>query len=135
MKKIYIFAGIVFVCVLLIITSVFIFDLYDFSKNLGNNAEDIGTVEETKFIGTWETVYFEDDDNFVGYNGIYKFSADGSGTVGGLTCMWLVMDTKLIIDLTEENIGLIYDYSFSDSFNTMTLNNSKITMEFTKILD
>jgi len=135
MKKIYIFAGIIFFLVLIIITGVFIFDLHDFAENLGKQTEDIGTSEETKFIGTWETTFFENDDRFIGYNGNLKFSSDGSGTIGGIPCMWFIMDSKLIIDLIEENIGRIYDYTFSDDFNKLTLSDSNGTLVFSKFLD
>jgi len=132
MKKIYIFAGVVCLFILLLTTWLFIVDFSDFAKFLGKEAEESATDEKSKFIGTWKTVYIEGDERFVGYNGIYKFSSDGSGTIGGLICNWDLKDNKLFIDYFEGSSHLIYDYIFSENYELLTLNNSKGSLVFNK---
>jgi hypothetical protein len=132
MKKIFILAGAVLLFVLLFTTWFFIIDLSDFAKSIGEKTKDTATDEKSKFIGTWETTYIEGDDRFVGYNGVYKFSSDGTGTIGGLICSWDIKNNKLVIDYFEESMNLIYDYFFSENYELLTLINSKGTLEFSK---
>ena len=134
MKKIIILAAAVLIFVLLLTTWLFVVDFSNFAKYLGDRTKDTGTYEKSKFIGTWETTYFEEDERFVGYNGIYKFSADGTGTIGGLTCTWDISDIKLVIDYYEGVTTIVYDYLFSEDYETLALNNSKGTLEFSKSL-
>ena len=96
MKKIFILAGAVLLFVLLLTTWLFVIDFSDFAKSLGDKTKDTGTDEKSKFIGTWETAYFESDERFFGYNGIYKFSSDGTGIIGGLICTWDIKNYQLI---------------------------------------
>ena len=132
MKKIFIFAGAVLFFILLLTTWLFIVDFSDFAKFLGKEAKGSTTDEKSKFIGTWKTMYIEGDERFVGYNGIYKFSSDGSGTIGGLICNWDLKDNNLIIDYYEVSSPLIYEYIFSENYELLTLNNSKGSLVFNK---
>ena len=134
MKKIFVFAGAVLLFILLLTTWLFIVDFSDFAKVLGDKTKDAGTDEKTKFIGTWETTYIEGDKRFFGYNGIYKFSSDGTGTVGGLICSWEIKNSQLIIDLYEYSSKIIYKYFFSEDFESLTLYDSKGSIEFSKSL-
>ena len=134
MKKIFILAGAVLLFVLLLTTWLFIIDFSDFAKSLGEKTKDTGTDEKSKFIGTWETTYFEGDESFIGYNGIYKFSSDGTGTIGGLTCTWNINNYTLIINYYEGSSTIVYDYFFSENYELLTLYNSKGSLEFSKSL-
>ena len=134
MKKIFIVAGAIFLFVLLLSAWLFIIDFGNFAQTLGGGVGDILLDEKIKFIGTWETTYLEDDDRFVGYNGIYMFSSDGTGLIGGLSCTWDIVDSKLIIRYYEGFATLTYDYSFSDDVITLSLNDYKGTLDFTKKL-
>ena len=135
MKKIYILAGSVLFFVLMLTTWLFVINFSDFAKNLGQKTKDSSLDEKSKFIGTWKTTYFEDDDRFIGYNGIYKFSLDGTGTVGGLVCSWNLSDNKLIINCLQVDEILKYDYNFYNNYNSLSLNNSKGVLEFSKLLE
>lgn len=135
MKKIFIFAGVVLFFILILTTWLFIVDFSDFAKFLGKEVKESSNDEKSKFIGTWKTVFIEGDERFVGYNGIYKFSSDGSGTIGGLTCSWVLTENKLVVDYFEGSQPLIYDYIFSENYELLTLNNSKGSLVFSKFIN
>ena len=132
MKKILILAAAVLVFVLLLTTWLFVVDFSNFAKDLGERTKDTGADEKSKFIGIWETTYFEEDERFVGYNGIYKFSADGTGTIGGLTCTWDISGSKLVIEYYEGASTIVYDYIFSENYEKLTLISSKGALDFSK---
>jgi hypothetical protein len=96
MKKIFILAGVVLLFVLLLTAWLFIIDFNIFAETLGEGAKEAALDEKSRFIGTWETQYIEVDDRFVGYSGVYIFSADGTGLIGGLVCTWDISDDKLV---------------------------------------
>lgn len=130
MKKIYILAGVVLFFVFVIMVWIFFFDFFDFASTLGDKSSDIALDEKSKFIGTWETTYIEDDGRFVGFNGIYIFNTDQTGTVGGLICTWDIVDNKLIISYYEGVATLTYDYEFSNDSNLLILTNTKGSLNF-----
>ena len=130
MKKIYILAGVVLFFVFVIMVWIFFFDFFDFASTLGDKSSDIALDEKSKFIGTWETTYIEDDERFVGYNGIYIFNTDQTGTIGGLICTWDIIDNKLIIHYYEGIATLTYDYEFSNDGNLLILTNTEGTLNF-----
>jgi len=132
MKKIFIFAGAILLFVLLLTAWLFIIDFSIFAEDLGEGVKEGALDEKTRFIGTWETPYIEGDDRFVGYNGIYTFSADGTGSIGGLLCTWDISDGKLVIHYYEGFATLTYDYSFSDDEDTLVLTSSDGSLTFTK---
>ena len=132
MKKIYIVAGIVLLFVLILTAWLFIIDFGGFAQKLGGGAADIASNEKSEFIGTWETTYIEDDDRFVGYNGVYRFSIDGTGSVGGLTCTWDIENDTLVIDYYGGVSTLTYDYSFENDADILVLTNSNDTLLFIK---
>ena len=112
---------------------VFFFNFYDFATNLGEGAEQASSDEKTKFIGEWITEYMPGDERFVGNNGVYIFSSDETGSIGGLPCTWELSNGQLLIDYYEGFRSITYDYSFSNDDNILTLTNSIGTLEFTKI--
>lgn len=133
MKKIYIVAGIVLFIGFLAMVWIFFGDFFDFAQNLGEGAKKASYEEKTKFIGTWETIFIEGDERFVGFNGIYKFNTDGTGTIGGLLCTWDIKDNKLVIHYYEGIATLTYDYTLSDDDNSLILTKSKGSLEFVRI--
>ena len=135
MKKIFIVVGIILFFVLMLMAKLFIIDFSKFAESLGEGAEKAASIEKSKFIGTWETPYIEDDERFVGYNGIYTFSSDGTGSIGGLLCTWVISDNKLVIHYYEGIATLTYDYSFSEDFETFTLTDSNGILVFSKQSD
>jgi len=135
MKKIYILAGAVFLLVLILMCWFFIFNYYEFATNLGKKSKDAALNEESRFIGTWETEYIEEDNRFIGFNGIYVFSSDGTGSIGGLSSTWDVEEGKLIIYYYERISSVSYEYSFSEDESILTLSNSNGFLEFTKNID
>ena len=112
---------------------VFFFDFYDFATDLGEGAEQVPIYEKTKFIGEWVTEYIPGDERFVGNNGVYIFSSDETGSIGGLPCTWELSNGQLLINYYEGFRSITYDYSFSDDDNILTLTNSTGTLEFTRI--
>ena len=130
MKKIYILAGVVLFFVFVIMVWIFFFDFFDFASTLGDKSSDIALDEKSKFIGTWETTYIEGDERFVGYNGIYIFSTDQTGTIGGLVCTWEIIDNKLIIQYYGGIATLTYDYEFSNDGDLLVLTNTEGTLNF-----
>jgi adenine specific DNA methylase Mod len=134
MKKIYIIVGAILLFVFLLFAWIFIIDFSNFAQTLGGGVEDIEVIEKSKFIGTWETPYIENDDRFVGNNGIYTFSSDNTGSIGDLSCTWDITDNRLVIRYYEGILTLTYEYSFKDDDNTLNLTNSNGTLEFSKLL-
>ena len=132
MKKIFILAGAILLFVLLSTTWLFIIDFSIFAENLGEGVKEGALDEKTRFIGTWETLHIEGDDRFVGYNGIYTFSADRTGSIGGLLCTWDISDGKLVIHYYEGFATLTYDYSFTDDEDKLVLTSSDDSLTFTK---
>jgi len=132
MKKIYVLAGVVLFISFVLMCWVFFGNFFDFAQNLGEKSSDISLDEKSKFIGIWETTYVEDDERFVGYDGTYKFNPDGTGLIGGIFCTWDIVDEKLVISYFEGTASLVYNYSFSDDENTLTLTDNKGSLEFIK---
>jgi hypothetical protein len=130
MKKIYVLAGVVLFFVFVIMVWVFFFDFFDFASTLGDKSSDIALDEKSKFIGTWETTYIEGDERFVGFNGIYIFNTDQTGTIGGLICTWDIIDNKLIIHYYEGIATLTYDYEFSNDGDLLILTNTEGSLNF-----
>ena len=117
MKKILILAGAVLLFVLLLTAWLFITDFSYFAETLGEGAKEIALDEKSKFIGTWETTYIEGDDRFVGYSGIYKLFSDKTGSIGGLSCTWDIVNDKLVIHYNLDTYK-IDDKKFYRSFST-----------------
>lgn len=134
MKKIYILSGVILLFVLIIMCWVFFGNFSDFANKLGKESGKIPPDEKSKFVGTWETTYYEDDDRFVGFNGTYQFNTDETGSVGGLISTWDISNGKLVIYYYECTATLTYDYLFSDNGNKLTLTKSDGTLQFTKKL-
>ena len=132
MKKIYVVAGAVLLVVLLLFAWLFVIDFSIFADTLSEGAENITSDDESRFIGIWETPYIPGDERFVGFNGIYKFNSDGTGTIGTRLCDWDVIDNQLIIDYNVGLSILTYNFSFSNEENTLALTNEFGTLEFTK---
>ena len=133
MKKIFILAGAILLFVLLSTTWLFMIDFSIFAENLGEGVKEGALDEKTRFIGTWETTYIEDDDRFVGYNGIYRFSSGGTGSIGGLLCSWDISDDNLVIHYYEGIATLTYVYSFSDDGDTLVLTDSNGSLQFSRV--
>lgn len=68
-----------------------------------------------RFVGTWKDDRLSD--------AIFIFLSDGSGMWAGDTMLWVANDTKLEITITspESEIKNIYDYNFSNNYQTLTL--------------
>jgi hypothetical protein len=132
MKKILILAGFVLLFVLLLSAWLFIIDFGQFAESIGKGAGDIALEEKTKFIGTWETTYIEDDERFIGFNGIYQFNTDGTGVFGSLISTWEIVENKLIIKYYEGFASKTYEYLFSDDNTLLTLIDSNGALDFTK---
>jgi hypothetical protein len=135
MKKIFILAGAILLFVLLLTAWIFIIDFNIFAENLSEGIKEGALDEKSRFIGSWETQYIEGDERFVGYNGMYIFSSDGSGSIGGLTCTWEISEGKLVIYYYEGITILSYDYSFSDDENKLSLSNTNGSLIFNKKLN
>jgi hypothetical protein len=133
MKKIYVLAGVVLFFVFVLMVWVFFFDFFDFASTLGDKSSDIALDEKSKFIGTWETTYIEDDERFVGFNGIYIFNTGQTGTIGGLLCTWKIIDNKLIIYYYEGVATLTYDYEFSNDGNLLILTDINGSINFYRV--
>ena len=131
MNKILWISGIIIIGVILLGAWLLIGEFSGFAFNLGEESKDIGTNEKTKFIGIWETTYIEDDNRFIGQNGIYKFSIDGTGTIGGLTCTWDINEGNLTIDHEGEREPIFYNYTFTNN-DTLILTNINGSLEFSK---
>jgi len=129
MKKIYILAGVILFIVLVIMCWVFFGNFFDYTKNLSEATKDI-LDEKSKFIGIWETQFFEDDDRFIGSSGIYIFRTDGIGSIGGIESIWDIIDKKLVVHCYEGVVILNYDYLFSNDEKTLTLTNSNGELVF-----
>jgi predicted PurR-regulated permease PerM len=132
MKKILVLAGVVLFIVLVIMVWTFFGNFFDFAKNLGDKSSNIQLEEKAKFVGNWETQYIEDDERFVGFNGIYSFRSDGTSSVGGLDSTWDISNNKLVISYYEGLSTLIYSYVFSEGETNLTLTNNAGSLEFVK---
>ena len=129
--KIYLVAGAVLLFVFLLGAWIFIVDFGNLAGDLGKGAENLAINEKTKFVGIWETNYIEGDSRFVGYNGIYKFNSDNTGTISGLSCTWDIDDNQLIVHYFGGVRTITYEYDFLDD-NTLILSNSDGILDFIK---
>jgi hypothetical protein len=135
MKKIYVLAGIVLFIVFVIMVWVFFGNFFSFADTLGDISSNYTLNEKSKFIGTWETTYIEGDERFVGFNGVYTFNTDQTGSIGGLICTWNILEneSKMVIDYYEGIATLTYDYTFADDGNTLVLTNLKGSLNFFRL--
>ena len=132
MKKIYFVAGVVLFISLLVMVGIFFGDIFDFAQNLEEGAKQASYEEYTQFIGNFETQFIPGDERFIGFNGVYKFNSDGSGTISSLSSTWEVENNQLVIHYYEGISTVTYDYAFFDDDNTLVLSNSKGSLEFTR---
>jgi len=76
--------------------------------------------DKSKFVGTWTEVNSVPPDSFIIFSDGTIVTPDGSGT-------WELKDGKLVMIATEQGqtITSVYNYTFSNNDNTMTLTNTK----------
>ena len=118
--------------VLLLSAWLFIIDFSQYAGSIGEGVKDSALEEKTKFIGTWETTYIENDERFVGFNGIYQFNTDGTGLIGAQISAWEIDENRLIIKYYEGLSSKTYEYSFSDNDSILILIDSNGALVFTK---
>jgi len=99
MKKIFIILFIITLCIL-------VGCIDEEKENPSKNGDD-------RFIGVWKSN--------ISLTTITFFS-DGTGSLGGWSITWKIMDNKLIIATPEKSgITVPYDYSFSNDNNILIL--------------
>lgn len=132
MNKVYILMGVVLLIVFIIFCWFFIFHFYEFADTLGDESQNIALGEKGKFIGKWETEFVGDENSLIGFSGIYSFSANETGTIGGYEATWNASDGQLTIIYLEGTMTKTYDYSFSEDYEQLTLTDSYGTLVFSK---
>ena len=130
MNKILIFAGIIFLCVLILSAWFFIGNLGNFAQFLGKESTDIFANEKSRFIGSWETT--ED-------SSLYTFKPDGSFTYNYIQGTYEINKNNTVLlnyDSYEDSSSLLYTYQFSADDRILTLfdvDNLENHLIFTKI--
>jgi hypothetical protein len=80
------------------------------------------------FVGKWTAK------NFTNYTMVLIFNSDRTCTIGTLPGRYSLKEKTLVVDLGK-NVSMMYDYNFSNDFNTLTLTvlgASQYTIVYTK---
>jgi len=118
LKKILIFAGVIFICVLILSAWFFIGNLGNFAQSLGKESTDIFANEKSRFIGPWETT--KD-------SSLYTFKPDGSFTYASIQGTYEINKNNTVLlnyDSYEDSPSLLYMYHFSNDDAILTLTNA-----------
>lgn len=130
MNKIFIVAGCVLVCTLLLATWFFFGNLGSFSRHLGEQSTHLIEEQQLRFIGTWT---IEEDNSF------FRFKSDCSFTHNTITGTYDVTTNEIVsLDYTDNmyytSSDYYYQFSQDDTKLTLsTLDNPEISMVLTKI--
>ena len=118
LKKILIFAGIIFLFVLILSTWFFIGNLGNFAQFLGKEAtKNLGEVK-SRFVGTWET-----NTDF----SLYTFKSDGSFTYNYIQGTYEINENNTLLlnyGSYEDFTSSLYTYQFSIDDTVLTLTNA-----------
>ncbi|UCF49287.1 MAG: hypothetical protein JSU91_05940 [Thermoplasmatales archaeon] len=85
-----------------------------FSGCFGNDSND----ELNKFIGTWNHGTIPASRPLI-------FTSDGNCDYMGDQAIWELKNEKLVVNLTDHNIELIFDYEFLDDNKLLILTNTE----------
>lgn len=113
MKKIFLLAGFVGCCVLLLSGFVLIVDFGDFANFLGSESKKIVEGKEDRFIGTWN---IENEEEQLAFH--------SSGTVSGyMDGKYEIYEERLFINMSFDNELISYEYNlyFSDNNNEVII--------------
>ena len=112
MKKIFVFAAIIFILVLMLAIWFFLINLGNLAHILGNEGREIAIEEHNRFLGTW---------NVIGSSRHYTFQSDGSYLIDSEPFgTWVVDNNSIILNYNRIN-QVKYTYSFSQDETLLTL--------------
>ena len=95
---------------------------------LSGCVENVDNSELDHFVGRWEAK------NFTNYTMVLIFNSDRTCNIGSLPGRYSLKEKTLVVDLGK-NVSVMYDYKFSNDFNTLNLTvlgASKYTIIYTK---
>lgn len=95
---------------------------------LSGCVENVNNSELDHFVGKWTAK------NFTNYTMVLIFNSDRTCTIGTLPGRYSLKEKTLVVDLGK-NVSVMYDYSFSNDYNTLTLTvlgASQYTIVYTK---